>query len=307
MHIIYKVSSEETSKRRPIKSWIQLIKVILYIVGIILAVTTVMNVSPAGILGGLGALSAVFMLVFKDSILGFVAGIQLSAQNMVRIGDWIVVPSANADGSVIDITLQSVVVQNWDNTYCTIPVYNLVSNPFVNWRGMSETGGRRIKRSLYLDQNSVRFLANDEIQRLSALPLLKEYMDRKLPEISAYNKQHDIPETDYVSGRHLTNMGTYRAYVAAYLKALPDAHTNMTNMVRYLQPDQNGLQMEIYLFSSDTRWVEYEGIQADIIDHLLAVLPEFGLRVFQNPSGADLGALAEAIKALPAGAKANGV
>jgi miniconductance mechanosensitive channel len=300
VNMIYRSDAEEIAKRKPIKGYVQLAKVFLYIIGGILMATTVANVSPLGILSGVGAMSAVLLLVFKDSILGFVASMQLSGNDMVRIGDWIEMPAYNADGDVIDITLQSVKVQNWDKTITTIPIYALVSDSFKNWRGMSESGGRRIKRSIYIDMRSARFLGMEEITRLSALPLLAEYMKNKLAEITEYNRSRGIPDDDYVSGRHLTNLGTYRAYTEAYLKSLPQAAKNMTNMARYLQPNENGLQMEIYLFSADTAWVNYECIQADIIDHLLAILPEFGLKVFQNPSGGDLQMIAEKLGAASA-------
>ncbi|MDR2793827.1 MAG: mechanosensitive ion channel family protein [Treponema sp.] len=297
INLIYRNDAGETAKRKPIKGYIQLAKVFLYIIGGILVVTTLLNVSPLGILSGIGAMSAVLMLVFKDSILGFVSSMQLSGNDMVRIGDWIEMPAYNADGDVIDITLQSVKVQNWDKTITAIPIYALVSDSFKNWRGMSDSGGRRIKRSIYIDMRSVRFLTEEEIGRLSALPPLAAYMKSKLAEITEYNKARAIPEDDYVSGRHLTNLGTYRAYTEAYLNALPQAAKGMTNMVRYLQPDGNGLQMEIYLFSADTSWVRYERIQADITDHLAAILSEFGLKAFQNPSGGDVQLIAEALGA----------
>jgi miniconductance mechanosensitive channel len=293
VNLIYQSDAPEFSKRKPIKGYIQLAKVFLYLIGGILVVTTIINVSPLGILSGIGAMSAVMMLVFKDAILGFVSSMQLSTNDMVRIGDWIEMPAYNADGAVTDITLQSVYVQNWDNTITTIPIYALVSDSFKNWRGMTESGGRRIKRSISLDMRSVHFLSKEEIEGLSRLAPLAKYMQDKLTEITEHNRSLNIPENDYVSGRHLTNLGTYRAYTEAYLKALPVAAKDMTNMVRYLQPDENGLQMELYLFCTDKVWVNYERIQADIIDHLLAILPEFGLKVFQNPSGSDLQLIAE--------------
>jgi len=288
VNLIYQSDAGEISKKRPIKSYIQLVKVFLYIIGSILMITTILNVSPLGILSGLGAMSAVLMLVFKDSILGLVAGMQLSSNDMVRIGDWIEMPAHNADGNVIDITLQSVKVQNWDKTITTVPIYALVSGSFKNWRGMSESGGRRIKRSIYIDMHSVRFLTNEQTEKLSTLPLLADYMKTKLEETTNHNKTRGIAEDDPVSGHHLTNIGVYRAYTEAYLQAHPFAARDMINMVRYLQPTENGLQMELYLFSADKVWVNYERIQADIIEHLLAIMPEFGLKVFQNPSGSDV-------------------
>jgi miniconductance mechanosensitive channel len=295
IHFIY-LEKSENSKRKSIKGYIQLLQILVVIVGGILIITTLANVSPVGILSGLGAMSAVLMLVFKDSILGLVSSIQLSHNDMVRLGDWIAIPAYNADGAVIDITLQSVLVQNWDNTVTTIPIYALVSTSFKNWRAMSESGGRRIERSIYINQHSVRFLKQEEFGKFARMPLLKKYMEKKIAEISSYNEANNIAADDYVSSRQLTNLGTFRAYVDAYLKALPQAKQGMTNMVRYLQPDQNGLQVEIYLFSADTKWENYEAIQADIIDHLLATLPEFGLRIFQNPSGSDLQAIADSLK-----------
>ncbi|MDR0562998.1 MAG: mechanosensitive ion channel family protein [Spirochaetaceae bacterium] len=292
-HLIYQNDAEEIAKRRPIKGYIQLVKVFLYLIGFVLGITTILNISPLGILSGLGAMSAVLLLVFKDSILGFVSGMQLSSNDMIRIGDWIEMPNYNADGFVIDMNLQSVKVKNWDNTITSIPIYALISGSFKNWRGMSESDGRRIKRSLYIDMRSVRFLTQEEIETLSKIPALSEYMRTKMEEITAHNRSLNIPDQDYVSGRHLTNLGTYRAYTEIYLKNLPYAAKNLTNMVRYLQPDENGIQMELYLFCADKVWINYERIQADIIDHLLAIMPQFGLRVFQNPSGSDFQLIAE--------------
>ncbi|MDR0644134.1 MAG: mechanosensitive ion channel family protein [Treponema sp.] len=287
LHSIYQKDAAEVAKRKPIKSYIQLVKVFLYIVGAVLVITTLINVSPVGILSGVGAMSAVLLLVFKDSIMGFVSSIQLSANDMVRIGDWIEMPAYNADGNVIDVTLQSVKVQNWDMTISTIPIYALVSDTFKNWRGMSESGGRRIKRALFIDMHSVRFLTNEEIERLSKLPLLSEYMRTKTTEIAEFNKVANIPENDYLSGKHLTNLGTFRAYIENYLISLPKVAKNMTHMVRQLPPNEKGLPLELYVFSADTAWINYENLQSDIFDHLLAVIDEFGLRVFQNLSGSD--------------------
>jgi miniconductance mechanosensitive channel len=293
VHLIYLNEATEIAKRRPLKGYIQLIKVFLYLIGGILSVTIIINVSPVGILSGIGAMSAVLLLIFKDSIMGFVSSMELASNDMVRIGDWIEMPNYNADGEVIDISLHSVKVQNWDNTISSIPIYALISGSFKNWRGMSDSEGRRIKRSLYIDMRSVRFLTQEEIEALSKIPALADYMRTKLEEISAHNRGLHLSETDYVSGRHLTNLGTYRAYTEIYLKNLPWTAKNLTNMVRYLQPDENGLQMELYLFCADKVWVNYERIQADIIDHLLAIMPQFSLRVFQNPSGSDLQLIAE--------------
>ncbi|MDR2150917.1 MAG: mechanosensitive ion channel family protein [Spirochaetaceae bacterium] len=295
LHLFYQKDYTESAKRRPIKGYVQLVKVFLYIIGIILVVTTIAQVSPVGILSGIGAMSAVLMLVFKDSIVGFVSSMQLSANDMVRIGDWIEMPKYNADGDVIDVTLQSVVVQNWDKTISTIPIYALISDSFRNWRGMSEFGGRRIKRSIYIDMRSIHFLSYEEIKSLSQIPLIAEYMKQKIAEIEEQNKALQIDSADYVSGRHLTNLGTFRAYAEAYIASLSTVDKNKTHLVRQLQPDANGLPLELYLFSNDTRWVYYENIQSDIFDHLLSIISTFGLRVFQNPSSADLQMIARAL------------
>ncbi|ULQ58843.1 mechanosensitive ion channel [Brucepastera parasyntrophica] len=298
INTIYQASNGEMARQKPIKGYLQMIKIFIYIIAIILIITAVMDVSPVGILSGLGAMSAVLMLVFKDSILGFVSSMQLSANDMVRIGDWIEMPKYNADGYVIDITLQSIKVQNWDKTITTIPIYALISDSFKNWRGMSDSGGRRIKRSIYIDMTSVRFLAEDDIKKLSDLRLLSSYLASKIMEIEEHNKKLGVPEHDYVSGRHLTNLGTFRAYIEAYLVDNPNVHQGMTHMVRYLETGAEGLPMELYLYTSDTRWVKYEGILADIVDHLLAVMPEFGLRVFQNPSGWNMDNISKGISCL---------
>lgn len=288
---IYKTIDAEVARRRPIKGYLQMIKIFVGIIAVVLVITGIMNVSPVGILSGLGAMSAVLMLVFKDPIMGFVSSMQLSANDMVRIGDWIEMPKYGADGAVIDITLQSITVSNWDNTITTIPIYALISDSFKNWRGMSESEGRRIKRAINLDMRTVRFLTEDDIERFSKMLLLNGYLTHKVAEIESHNRSLDLDVSDRVSGRHLTNLGTFRAYVSAYLDEHPMVQKNLIHMVRYLEPTSQGLPFEIYLFSSDKNWVNFEGIQADIMDHLLSVLPEFGLRVFQQPSGWDLQAL----------------
>ncbi len=284
------------SKRRPIKGYLQLIKILAYIVGFILMVTTILGTSPAGILGGIGAMSAVLLLVFRDSILGLVAGFQIGANDMVHLGDWIEIPKYGADGDVVDISLQTIKVQNWDKTIVSIPVYALVSDSFKNWRGMTESGGRRIKRAVHIDMRSVRFLTAEDIKHFQRFSRIRAYLDQKVAEIDAYNREHAIDTADSVSGRRLTNLGTFRAYVAAYLRSHPKIHNDMTFLVRHLAPGPTGIPIEIYVFSSDQAWGNYEGIQADIFDHLLAVLPEFDLRVFQEPSGWDLDSAARRIR-----------
>jgi miniconductance mechanosensitive channel len=292
-HDIYR--GYEQARRRPIKGYVQLGKLAIFLVGIILIVTTLLNQSPLGILSGLGAMSAVLLLVFRDSILGFVSGIQLSANNLVHIGDWIEMPKYGADGSVVDITLQTIKVQNWDMTITSIPIYALTSDSFKNWRGMSESGGRRIKRSISIDMRSVRFCTEEMTSRFRRYHQLSDYIERKEREILEYNRVHGIEEGDMVSGRRMTNLGTFRAYIAEYLKGHPAIHKDMTFLIRQLPSGPTGVPIEIYVFSSDQAWANYEAIQADIFDHLLAVAPEFGLRVFQEPSGWDLGQIAGAL------------
>ena len=282
------VMSFERARQRPIKGYVQLVKIFVYIVGLILIITTILDVSPLGILSGLGALSAVLLLVFRDSILGFVSSLQLAGNNMIHIGDWIEMPKYGADGDVIDITLQSVKVQNWDKTITTIPIYALISDSFRNWRGMSESGGRRIKRAISIDMRSVKFCTPEMLERFTRYTLIRDYVNERRAEIDRHNEEHGFDEADLVSGRRMTNLGTFRAYIAAYLRAHPKIHQEMTFLVRHLPPGPTGLPLEIYVFSSDQAWANYEGIQADIFDHLLAVLHEFELRVFQEPSGYDL-------------------
>jgi len=282
------VNYSEHAKQRPIKAYVQLLKILAWIVGVVLVITTLLGTSPLGILGGIGAMSAVLLLVFKDSILGLVSGIQLSANKMVQIGDWIEMPRYGADGDVIDITLQSVKVQNWDKTISTIPIYSLVSDSFKNWRGMSDSGGRRIKRSISIDMQSVRFCTSEMIEKLKRYALIRDYVETRAADIEAFNADQGYGEADVLSSRRMTNLGTFRAYVAAYLRSQPDIHQDMTFLVRQLQPGPTGIPLEIYVFSSDQVWANYERIQADIFDHLLAAIPEFDLRVFQAPTGYDL-------------------
>ncbi|HRR03143.1 MAG TPA: mechanosensitive ion channel family protein [Treponemataceae bacterium] len=285
---IYKEASPEIAKRKPVKGYLQMVKIFLYIVGGILVVTGILNVSPVGILSGFGAMSAVLMLVFKDSIMGFVASLQLTGNDLVRIGDWIEMPKYGADGDVIDITLQTIQVRNWDMTITSIPIYALISDSFKNWRGMSEAGGRRARRTVFLDMKAVRFLSDEELDRLQKLPLLAEYLAGKRAEIAEHNTRLAASGDDIVSPRHLTNLGTFRAYVLAYLRAHPMISKELTCMVRYLETTAKGIPMELYFFSTDKAWVNYEAIQSDIIDHILSVMGAFGLRVFQDLSGADL-------------------
>ncbi|MBU8913196.1 MAG: mechanosensitive ion channel family protein [Spirochaetales bacterium] len=289
---IYMTNAQQ-SRQRPIKGYIQLLKILFYIVGLVLVVTTIMDKSPVGILSGIGALSAVLLLVFRDTILGLVAGVQLSSNHMVHIGDWIEMPKYGADGDVIDVTLQTVKVQNWDKTITTIPIYSLVSDSFKNWRGMSESGGRRIKRAINIDMRTVKFCTPEMTDRLKRYPLIRDYVTQRQAEVSAYNAERGLDDADLLSSRRMTNLGTFRAYIAAYLRAHPMINKEMTFLIRHLSPGPTGLPIEIYVFSADKVWANYEGIQADIFDHLLAVIPEFELQVFQQPSGSDIERLVE--------------
>lgn len=284
-------------RRLPVRGIFQSIKLVASILAVIYAVSLVVGKSPAILLSGLGAMTAVLLLVFKDSILGLVAGIQLSANDMLAIGDWLEMPKYGADGDVIDIGLTTVKVRNWDKTITTIPTYALISDSFKNWRGMSEAGGRRIKRAIYIDATSVQFLSEDQIAKLRRAKLLSEYMETKIAEIKKYNEENALDDDSPVSSRRLTNLGTFRAYMTAYLKANKNIHANMTQMVRQLDPGPDGIPLEVYAFTSRIEWVIYEGIQSDIFDHIFAVLPEFGLRVYQQPTGHDVREVLRAVGA----------
>lgn len=272
----------------PLRGIFQGLKLVAAILIGIMIVSLLMGKSPLLLLSGLGAMTAVLMLVFKDPILGLVAGIQLSANDMLKIGDWLEMPKYGADGAVTDIGLTTVKVRNWDNTVTTIPTYALISDSFKNWRSMSESGGRRIKRSLNIDTGSVHFLSEEEQRRLQRNPLLHSYLNVKTQELSQHNQEIAVDLASPLNGRRLTNLGTLRAYLEAYLRAHPRIHQNMTLMVRQLAPTPEGLPLEIYAFTNTTVWAEYESIQADIFDHILAVIDEFGLRVHQTPTGNDL-------------------
>ncbi len=285
---LYETRAAERARQRPIKGYLQLAKLLLFIVSAVLVIAILIERSPLLLLSGLGAMTAVLMLVFKDTILSLVAAVQLSSHDMLRVGDWIEMPALNADGDVIDIALHTVKVQNWDKTITTIPTHRLISESFKNWRGMQESGGRRIKRSLLIDQASVRFLGPAEIRRMRRFMLLDDYLDGKQRELDEHNAALEAAGKDPINSRRVTNIGTFRAYVAAYLRAHPGVNQDMTMMVRQLAPGPTGLPLEIYCFTATIKWVPYEGIQADIFDHLLALLPEFDLRLFQQPGGSDI-------------------
>lgn len=275
----------------PLKGIFQGVKLIGAIIVGILMISLLIGQSPAILISGLGAMAAVLMLVFKDPILGLVAGIQLSANDMLKLGDWLEMPKYGADGAVIDIGLTTVKVRNWDNTITTIPTWSLVSDSFKNWSGMSASGGRRIKRSISIDATSIHFLDEDERQRLHKAHLLKPYLTTRHQEISEWNQQLDAPES-VLNHRQMTNIGTFRAYLNEYLRHHPRIRKDMTLMVRQLAPDDHGLPIEIYAFTNTVVWLEYESIQADIFDHIFAVVEEFGLRIHQSPTGNDIRALA---------------
>ncbi|MBL8628027.1 MAG: mechanosensitive ion channel [Rhodospirillaceae bacterium] len=279
----------------PIKGYLQVAKMILFGCGAILAIAALMEQSPTLLLSGLGAMAAILMLVFKDTILSFVASVQLTSNDMLRVGDWIEMRQANADGDVIDIALHTITVQNWDKTVTNIPTYRMISESYRNWRNMSESGGRRIKRCLYLDQSCVRFLTRDEKSELSRFALLKPYLLRKERELERWNTTLNERGLDSINYRALTNVGTFRAYIQAYIEAHPSIHQGMTRLVRQLEPTTDGLPVEIYCFANTVEWIEYEAIQADLVDHLLAILPHFGLRPFQHPAGNDLHDLATVV------------
>lgn len=272
----------------PLKGLLQTIKLIASVLTGILLVSLLMDKSPLLLLSGLGAISAVLLLVFKDPILGLVAGIQLSANNMLSVGDWLEMPKYGADGDVIDIALTTVKVRNWDKTITTIPTYALISDSFKNWRGMTEAGGRRIKRSVYLQMSSIGFLDEASLTRLHKADLLAPYLEEKLAQIKETNTTSKTDMSILLNGRRLTNVGTFRQYLVSYLKNHPSIHKDMTLLVRQLQSTNLGLPIEIYAFTNTTNWNEYENIQSDIFDHVLAVLQEFTLQVHEGPTGSDL-------------------
>jgi len=274
----------------PIRGFIQVLQIILFMAGFIFCLAILMGRSPLFLLGGFGAFTAVIMLIFKDAILGFVAGIQLSANRMLNLGDWVEMPKYGADGDVIDISLTTVKVQNWDKTITTIPSYALISDSFKNWKGMSESGGRRIRRSIYIDMTSIKFLDDQMIAKFLKMEILKEYVEKHVAELEDYNKDHNISDSP-INGRKLTNIGTFRAYLVAYLKNNPMINKDMTFMVRQLEATSEGLPLEIYVFCKDKVWTNYEAIQSDVFDHIFASIGEFGLRVYQHPTGADFSQL----------------
>ncbi len=276
------------AKARPLKGFVQLVQIVVWILGGLLIVATVLDRSPLLLLSGFGAMTAILLLVFKDTILSLVASVQLTAQDMVRVGDWIEMPQFGADGDVVDVQLHTVKVQNWDKTITTIPTHRLITDSFKNWRGMSQSGGRRIKRAIFIDVSSIRFQTQDEVDHFTRFALLKDYVKNKEQELADYNAGLATEVDAEVNRRRLTNVGTFRAYAYNYLKNHPRIHKDMTLIVRQLGPGPEGLPLEIYCFTNTTEWAAYEDIQSDIFDHLLAIVPEFGLRLYQKPAGSDL-------------------
>ncbi|WP_297093964.1 mechanosensitive ion channel domain-containing protein [uncultured Draconibacterium sp.] len=281
-------NTTEFAHNRSIKGYVQLVKIFVFFMAGILLISVLLGKDPTALLAGLGAIAAVLLLVFRDTILGFVASIQLSANDMVKIGDWIQMEAHRADGTVIDITLNTVKVQNWDKTITTIPTYALVSESFFNWKGMEESGGRRIKRSVAIDTNTIKFCDAAMLERFEKFDLIRDYVNDKERELKEHNKGRNLKDEDFISGRHQTNVGIFRKYLEVYLRQHPKIKQDLTFLVRQLQPAGKGLPIEIYVFSADQEWAKYEAIQADIFDHIFAVIPEFELRVFQEPSGADI-------------------
>ncbi len=275
------------AKEISITPFVQVLKLGLYFVTGILLLSLLLQKTPLYFLSGLGALTAVLMFVFKDVLMGFVAGIQLIANKMVAPKDWIEIPKYGADGDVIEITLTTVKVQNFDNTITTIPTYALINESFKNWRNMNLSGGRRIKRYVNIDLGSIKFCSSEMLEQFKRIQLISQYIQNRQEEILVYNKKHQVDESTLVNGRRLTNIGVFRSYVEAYLRQHPMIHKDMTFLIRQLSPSENGLPIEIYVFCKDTNWTAYEALQADIFDHILAVVPEFDLLVFQEPSGSD--------------------
>lgn len=277
---------------RPVKSYVQLAKVFMYALAGVFMIAAVLDRSPWFFVSGMGAMMAILLLVFRDTLLSLVASVQLTNNDLVRVGDWIEMPQFGADGDVVDIALHTVKVQNWDRTLTVIPTHKFLDHSFKNWRQMFEGGGRRIKRAVFINTGTIRFLTDEEIARLRKFVLLRDYIDGKLAELGEYNARYAGDPGAVVNSRRLTNIGTFRAYVIAYLRGHPGIHQELIQLVRQLAPTPEGLPLEIYCFTRDTGWVTHEAVQGDIFDHILAIAPLFGLAVYQRPSGADFNAAA---------------
>ena len=274
-------------ERLDINSYLQITKLIINILGSVVIVGIIINKDTTLLLSGLSAMTAVVMLIFKDTILSLVASVQISSNDLFKVGDWVEAPQFGADGDVVDIGLHTVKIQNWDKTISVIPTHKLIDSTFKNWRGMSESGGRRIKRSLFIDINSISLCSSETLEKYKKFELISEYIDRKQKEVSEHNQSNNIDTSELINGRRLTNIGTFRAYIEAYLRSNSKIHKDMTFLIRQMEPTAQGLPIQIYVFTNDTDWVRYEGIQSSIFDHLLAVAPEFGLKIFQSPTGKD--------------------
>ncbi len=276
------------SKERPIKGLLQIIEIAIYAIIGITIISILIDKNPVYLLSGIGAVTAVVSLIFKDTIIGFISGIQLTWNDMLRIGDWVEIPKYGADGDVIDITLYSVKIQNWDKSISTIPTTAFITDSFKNWRGMQDYGGRRVKRSILIDINSVKICTEEMIEKFKKIELIANYVEEKSKEIEKFNKENNINTEVPINGRQLTNLGIFRIYILNYLKKRINIHKGRDPMVRQLAPNENGIPLEIYVFIADTVWANYEGIQADIFDHILAVTEFFELKIFQRPSGNDI-------------------
>ena len=276
------------ARKIPLKSYIQILKIITYVLGSLVVISVLIGKSPWVLLSGVGAMTAVLMLVFRDTILSFVASLQISSSDLIKVGDWVESPNFSADGDVIDIALYHVKVQNWDKTVSTIPTYKLIDSSFKNWRGMSESGGRRVKRSLNIDLSSIKFCDTEMTNRFSNIQFITDYIRSRNSELERLNTENKINLEELVNGRRMTNIGTFRAYIKSYLRNHPRINQNMTLLVRQLQPTESGLTIQLYFFTDTVNWEEYEDIQSDIFDHLLAAVNSFDLKVFQKPSGSDL-------------------
>lgn len=278
-------------KNRPLKGMLQTTQVFLFLIGSIIVISIIIDESPIGLLTTLGASAAIIILIFKDSILGLVAGIQLSANDMIKVGDWITVPNHDADGTVLEVSLNTVKIQNFDNTIITLPPYALTNGSFRNWKGMLKDGNRRIKRSVYIDMTSIRFCSPDDLIAFQKIDLIRDYIEETEKKIGNHNKQNNIDASVWANGRRQTNVGIFRAYLKNYLLHLSTINSTSLCMVRQLQPTEKGIPIEVYAFANTTKWEEYEMIQSDIFDHILATIPQFGLRLFQIPTGYDLSTL----------------
>lgn len=282
------LSSSPLFKSKPIASYFQLARIVIYIAVGILMLSTLMGKSPIYFLSAFGAMTAIVLLIFKDTILGLVASVQISANDMVRVGDWIEMPKFNADGSVVAMNLNTVKISNWDKTVTSVPTYYFITDSFKNWRGMQESGGRRIKRAIHINIRSIKFVAPEMRERFKKYYLIRDFVERRQEEIAAYNREHDIDTTALINGRRMTNIGVFRHYTQAFLNNHKNIRKDMTLMVRQLPPDDRGVPIEVYCFTSTVVWAEYEEIQSDIFDHLFAAAKHFELEIFQAPSGSDI-------------------